>query len=53
MDRRAFLAAGGTAALLPTLAVGATMPSPVDAVEPGLFSTVRFTTDGLSLSPRE
>ena len=53
MDRRAFLAAGSTAALLPALAAGATPPAGATTPTPGLFTTVKFTTDGLSLSPRE
>ena len=50
MDRRAFLAAGGAAAMLPAWAAGAEAAAPAAA---GLFSTVKFTTDGLSLSPPE
>jgi threonine aldolase len=49
MDRRAFLAAGGLAALAPTLAAAA------DAAPPAapLFSKVKFGSDGLGLNPQE
>ena len=49
MDRRAFLAAGGLAALSPTLAAAAAVVPPAAP----LFSKVKFGSDGLGLNPQE
>ena len=52
MDRRRFLAAGATAAVLPTLA-GAKTKRDAAGDATSTSTRVDFTTDGLALSPRE